>query len=49
MSNDVLWIGICVITVLVTVFFATIIFVLFHKLDLIYEIVRHKRWDGVGK
>lgn len=48
MSIDALWIGICIIAVLVTVFVATLILVAWKKLDIIFDIVKRKqsRKDG---
>lgn len=43
MNLDALWVGICIIAVLVTVFVATLIFVTWKKLDLIFDIVKRKK------
>lgn len=43
MNLDALWIGICIIAVLVTVFVATLIMVTWKKLDLIFDIVKRKQ------
>lgn len=42
MNLDALWIGICIIAVLVTVFVSTLVLVTWKKLDLIYDIVKRK-------
>lgn len=43
MNLDALWVGICIIAVLVTVFVATLILVIWKKLDLIFDIVKRKK------
>lgn len=43
MNLDALWVGICIIAVLATVFVATLILVIWKKLDLIFDIVKRKK------
>ena len=46
MTLDGLWIGICIVAVLVSAFLGTLAMVTWKKVDLIYYIVKKKKWDG---
>lgn len=43
-----LWLGVCIMAIVEFAIIAVLFAVTWQKIDLIYDIVRKKKWDGNG-